>query len=90
MKSGSCPWTELNQSVKSATRTSAALVSIVPAATICGANGERCRAPWSDLAKSHVENGAVNGESTRTISHEAQSFEIMRQNGIRKSKTDAN
>ena len=74
----------------SVTRTIAALVSIAPGATICGAKGERCPAPWSDLAKSHVENGAVTGKSTRTISHEAQSFEIMRQNGIRKSKTDAN
>ena len=58
--------------------TSAALVSIAAAAATCGLNGTPVPMSRSGLARSHVENGALKGDSTRTTSHEAQSFEIMR------------
>jgi hypothetical protein len=57
--------------------TNAAFVSAAARAATRGLLGKPAPVSRSGFVKSHVENGAVNGESTRTTSHEAQTFENM-------------
>ena len=59
------------------TGTSAAFVSNVARVATRGLLGKPALVFRSGFVKSHVEKGAVNGESTRTTSHQAQNFENM-------------
>jgi len=42
-----------------------------------GAEADRVFVPPNHVRRSHVENGAVNGATTRMISHEATSLDNM-------------
>jgi len=74
-----CPTgaTGLRRGATARTGSDPALVSNVMRADTRGLLGTPAPVSRSGFVKSHVANGAVNGDSTRTTSHEAQSFENM-------------